>query len=250
MAGRSVTRRQFLRRAGASTGAVAVGLGSVSALHQTHAQPVRAEDTEPLAMPGHGGPPGAQTSPAVALGQRPDAQYRAFFNDAQAQTVEAISERFWPGAPDKPGARDANVMNYIDLALAGAYMDLQDFYRRGLEAVDAHAQGVYGQPFRRLGPDQQDDTLRALERGEANTFTWPTAQAFFNLLWVHTIEGMFADPVYGGNHDFAGWRLIEFPGAQERFLRSDMQTDAKFTRAPILGLQQQYDLRTPRAGGD
>jgi hypothetical protein len=29
------------------------------------------------------------------------------------------------------GARDAGVLNYIDLALAGAYADLQDFYRRG-----------------------------------------------------------------------------------------------------------------------
>ncbi len=36
-----------------------------------------------------------------------------------------------PGAPGKPGARDAGVLNYIDLALAGAYADLQDFYRRG-----------------------------------------------------------------------------------------------------------------------
>ncbi len=65
---------------------------------------------------------------------------------------------------------------------------------------------------------------------------------------------MFADPVYGGNRDFAGWRLVEFDGAQERYLRSDMQTDAKFTRAPILGLKQQYDQRastgSSRAGGE
>ncbi len=37
-----------------------------------------------------------------------------------------------PGAPGKPGALDAGVLNYIDLALSGAYADLQDFYRRGL----------------------------------------------------------------------------------------------------------------------
>ena len=80
--------------------------------------------------------------------------------------------------------------------------------------------------------------------------TQPTAQAFFNTLWVHTIEGMFADPIYGGNRDFAGWRLIEFPGAQQFYTRSDMQTDAKFTRMPILGLQQQYEERRSQAGGE
>jgi gluconate 2-dehydrogenase gamma chain len=27
------------------------------------------------------------------------------------------------------------------------------------------------------------------------------------------MEGMFADPIYGGNRDKAGWKLIGFPGA-------------------------------------
>ena len=43
-----------------------------------------------------------------------------------------------PGVPGKPGARDAGVNNYIDLALSGSYANLQDFYRRGLAALDAH----------------------------------------------------------------------------------------------------------------
>ena len=56
--------------------------------------------------------------------------------------------------------------------------------------------------------------ITALEQGKATGFTWPTPQAFFNTLRTHTMEGMFADPVYGGNKDFAGWRLVGFPGAQ------------------------------------
>ena len=58
--------------------------------------------------------------------------HRAFFNDDDAHTVTAFAERLMPGAPGKPGATDADVLNYIDLALAGAYADLQYFYRRGL----------------------------------------------------------------------------------------------------------------------
>jgi gluconate 2-dehydrogenase gamma chain len=254
MASRGLSRRQFLRRAGGGAGVVAVGLGGSTALHHAHAQHLPSDEAAPLAMPGHAAPR-AQASPTPSLAeQRDDAQY-AFFNVEQADTVAAIAERFWPGAPGKPGAGDADVLNYIDLALAGAYMDQQDFYRRGLQALDAYTQDEYGQPFRRPAPEQQDDVLRALERGQASGFDWPTAQAFFNILWTHTIEGMFADPVYGGNRDFAGWRLVEFDGAQARYLRSDMQTDAKFTRAPILGLKQQYEQRgagaqaTP-AGGE
>ena len=44
----------------------------------------------------------------------------------------AFTERLMPGAPGKGGATDACVLNYIDLALSGAYSDQQDFYRRGL----------------------------------------------------------------------------------------------------------------------
>ena len=53
-----------------------------------------------------------------------------------------------PGAPGKPGARDAGVLNYIDLALAGAYADLQDFYRRGLAALDAYCRKTYNAAIR------------------------------------------------------------------------------------------------------
>jgi gluconate 2-dehydrogenase gamma chain len=144
-----------------------------------------------------------------------------------------------PGAPGKPGAHDAGVLNYIDLALAGAYADLQDFYRRGLAQLDQYCRTTYHEPFVRLSAGQQEAVITALEEGKATGFTWPTAQAFFNTLRTHTMEGMFADPIYGGNKDFAGWRLVGFPGAQAIFTSSDMQSKQAFTRAPIVGLQAQ-----------
>ena len=54
---------------------------------------------------------------------------------------------------------------------------------------------------------------------------------------------MFADPVYGGNKDFAGWRLVGFPGAQPVFTEADMQSKEAFTRAPMVGLQAQAKSR-------
>ena len=219
MTKRETDRRAFLKRAAAGAGAVAgVGLAP-GALAQ---KPDQHEESHGSASP-H----------AEALGEG----HGAFFNAHNAATIAAFTERLMPGAPGKPGARDAGVPNYIDLALAGAYEDLQDFYRRGIAQLDAYCQGKFKTPFSQLTPAQQDEVIAALETGKATGFAWPTAQEFFSTVRTHTIEGMFADPVYGGNKDFAGWRLVGFPGAQAIFTNGDMQNTKAFTRAPLIGLQ-------------
>ena len=161
----------------------------------------------------------------------------AFFNEDEARTVTAFTERLMPGAPGAAGATDADVLNYIDLALSGAYDDQQYFYRCGLAQLDAHCKQAYGKELRRLEAAQQDETITALQQGKVTEFVWPTAQAFFAAVRVHTMEGMFADPVYGGNKDFAGWRLVGFPGAQPIFTPEDLKSSQAFNRDPITGLQ-------------
>jgi gluconate 2-dehydrogenase gamma chain len=173
----------------------------------------------------------------------------AFFNDDDTRTMIAFTERLMPGAPGMPGATEAGVVNYIDLALAGAYEDEQDFYRRGLIQLDAHCMKAYGKPFRTLAPAQQDECITALEQGKAGEFAWPAAQAFFATVRKHTLEGMFADPVYGGNKDFAGWRLVGFPGAQMQFTEADMLSKDAFTREPIIGLQARAKMTKMSKGG-
>ena len=84
------------------------------------------------------------------------------------------------------------------------------------------------------------------EQHKATGFTWPSAQAFFNTVRTHTMEGMFADPVYGGNKDFAGWVLVGFPGAQPLFSPTDLQSRDAFAGAPIIGLQAQSKTSTRR----
>jgi gluconate 2-dehydrogenase gamma chain len=167
----------------------------------------------------------------------------AFFNQEDAATVVAFTERLMPGAPGMAGARDAGVLNYIDLALAGAYADQQDFYRRGLTSLDAYCQKTHKASFTQLGEAQQDEVIGALEAGKASEFTWPSQQAFFNTLRTHTFEGMFADPVYGGNKDFSGWKLVGFPGAQPTFSPEDLQSRDAFAGPSVLGLQAQTPNR-------
>src|SRR5262249_2441886 len=149
------------------------------------------------------------------------------------------AERIMPGAPGKPGATDAGVINYIDLALASAYADQQDFYRRGLAPLGAYCRTTHNAAFVKLHAAKRDAQIIALGEGEAAGFPSPSATAFLNTVRTHSMEGMFADPVYGGNKDFAGWILVGFPGAQPLFSPADMQSKEAFAGAPIIGLQAQ-----------
>jgi len=225
-------RRAFL--VGTAAGAAATVALVPDALAKS-GQQVAAADAPAGTMPG-------MMEGAAAMAPMSNA-HGAFFNDDDSRTIKAFAERLMPGAPGKPGASDADVLNYIDLALSGAYKDEQEFYRHGLAQLDAHCTKAYGKPFRNLPAAQQDETITALEQGKAPEFVWPAAKAFFNTLHKHTLEGMFADPVYGGNRDFAGWRLVGFPGAQMQFTADDMQSKEAFTRAPIVGLQSQLKKR-------
>jgi gluconate 2-dehydrogenase gamma chain len=219
MAKHDATRREFLVRAAVGAGAVA-GAGIVPDAYGQNQDQSKQQDASTH----------TQQHPAGG-------EHGAFFNHDDSATVAAFTERLMPGAPDKPGARDTGVLNYIDLALSGAYSDLQDFYRSGLAQLDAYCRKTYKQPFVRLQAAQQDEVIAALEQGKAAGFTWPSAQEFFNTIRTHTIEGMFADPIYGGNKDFAGWRLVGFPGAQAIFTPTDLQSKQAFVRAPMIGLQ-------------
>jgi gluconate 2-dehydrogenase gamma chain len=214
-----VARREFLTRAALGAGVVAGAKLLPEAAAQN--QPQHVEASAPAHVHTHADVEG----------------HGAFFNDTDVETVAAFAERLMPGAPDKPGARDAGVLNYIDLALAGAYADLQDFYRRGLAQLDMYCRKTHGKAFAKLDTARQDEVIKSLEEGKAEEFSWPTAQAFFNTVRTHTMEGMFADPIYGGNRDFAGWRLVGFPGGQPQFTPEDLESAQAFTREPIVGLQ-------------
>ena len=221
-------RRAFLKGAAVSAGAVA---GAALVPETRVAVAADAPKHEAMTMAEHGSTIGGA------------GQY-AFFNDNDALAIAALTERIMPDAPGKPGAREAGVLNYIDLALAGAYADQQDFYRRGLTQLDAYCHANYTRGFAALQPAQQDEVVGALAAGKADGFAWPSAQAFFRTLRTHTMEGMFADPVYGGNRDFAGWQLIGFPGAQMQYTEADLKSDKAFTRLPITGLQAQAKKRS------
>ena len=111
-----------------------------------------------------------------------------------------------------------------------------ELYRRGLRALDDYCSRTHGASFVDLSEDVQDEVVTALEDDSADGFSLPSAQGFFEMVRRHTIEGMFADPIYGGNRDFAGWRLIGYPGAYRAWTAVELRTEG--ARRPPQGITQ------------
>jgi hypothetical protein len=99
-----------------------------------------------------------------------------------------------------------------------------EVYRIGVRAIDAYARERFGRPVPELDEGQQDEIVRALVANEATGFEAFSPRAFFHTLHRHVDEGMFSDPLYGGNRDYAGWRLIGYPGAQRAYTEDDIRT--------------------------
>ena len=53
---------------------------------------------------------------------------------------------------------------------------------------------------------------------------------FFTMFRQNVLEGMLADPSYGGNKDMVGWKWIGFPGDPMR--RGDVYYEYMFTNKP------------------
>lgn len=147
--------------------------------------------------------------------------------------VEAIAARIIP-TDDEPGATEAGVVNFVDKALANEDKALVPVYAAGLAGVDAVAKKRFQKAFVALGPDDQDQVLAALESGKAEG--WPKgavgATDFFTAVRAHTVFGFLCDPAYGGNRDYAGWKVVGYPGRQHH--RGGYTPDQMMGKEPIV----------------
>jgi gluconate 2-dehydrogenase gamma chain len=162
------------------------------------------------------------------------------------KTVEAISARLIP-TDHEPGAVEAGCVNFIDKALANEDAASAPLYQVGLQGVDAVAKKRAGKSFTQLPPKDQDAVLAALEDGNAEG--WPDAAPpsplFFGQIWLHTVWGFLAEPKYGGNHQYAGWRVLGYPGGRHKL--------GGYTPEQMLGkakVDALWGEKLPRSGSD
>ncbi len=140
----------------------------------------------------------AQTPPPSAL------------SDAQLRLLAAFVDRLIPKDELGPSASESGVPEYINRSLGDYLAGEKTAFIEGLQETDAFAHHSQDRAFIDLSPDKQDALLTMMESGSAEGF--PNARAFFNRVRRLTLEGMFGDPYYGGNKNFAGWDLIRYPG--------------------------------------
>ena len=151
----------------------------------------------------------------------------------------------------EPGAREAGTIDFVDRYLSGiefiyAKPDgsgfetltgkradawrqrveiLRKTYVEGIAALDALARETFGAEFevaRRASAGRELSLRLAGKEAQASgaqdegpalqqTLT-ETELSFVPLLAMHTRQGFYADPIYGGNKGQIGWKVIGFPG--------------------------------------
>jgi gluconate 2-dehydrogenase gamma chain len=161
-----------------------------------------------------------------------------YFIPSEAAFIDAAVARLFPNDDTGPGAKELGVTVFIDRQLAGPFgraerwymegpFDEQarptfgyqthftpaQLYRAGIKAVDDYTLKTNTLAFAQLTPQEQNNVLELLEKGKVHLDN-VDGTAFFNLLLQNTVEGCFSDPIYGGNHNMAAWKMIGFPGAR------------------------------------
>jgi gluconate 2-dehydrogenase gamma chain len=139
---------------------------------------------------------------------RPGELWRSLRSE-EALLVEAISEQVIP-SDQNSGGKEAGVVNFIDLQLAGPHKRFRKIYKEGLARVNETSILLYQKPFIDLPFDRQTDLLAKLETDAGPRSIWQdqSSSEFFRLISDHCLQGYYGSPRHGGNQNLAGWRML------------------------------------------
>ncbi|HEY6255411.1 MAG TPA: gluconate 2-dehydrogenase subunit 3 family protein [Xanthobacteraceae bacterium] len=160
--------------------------------------------------------------------------------------VAAAADALIPADELSPSGSDCGVAVFIDRQLAGAYgsgarlyrdgpfpkgkpelgyqlpLNPREFFRAGIAAANDWTRKTYGKDFDRLAEKEREAALKAMEAGKAEFASFSSAM-FFDALLQISMEGFFADPIYGGNRDKAAWKMVGYPGLPATY-REEIRT--------------------------
>jgi gluconate 2-dehydrogenase gamma chain len=224
------TRRDFLKTAGLGTAAALTG-------------------SVPAAAPAE-----AATAPVAA----PEAEVWLALTPTEQAFVKAAVDTIIPADELTPSGTDCGLATFIDRQLAGGFgngarlyrqgpfvpgkpelgyqlaLSPREFFRAGIVAANEWSKKTYGKEFDRLTPAQREEALTAMETGKAQFNAGFTSAFFFDNFLQLTMEGFFADPIYGGNKDKVAWKMIGFPGLPASY-RQEIRTyfNKKYDKGPL-----------------
>ena len=203
---------------------------------------------------------GLTSAPAEAQ-QRPAAPANpgySFLSLDEAAFVEAVVDHMVPADQYSPKGTDLGINIFIDRALGGGWgkgdrMYMQgpwkqghpnqgyqlplrpaELYRAGIAATNAYCKKTYSKSFDQLPAEQKQEVLVGLQGNKIKFDSGLPANTFFSTMYQTVMEGMFADPIYGGNRNKAGWKMIGFPGVVAVHAQNiEKFRDKKFTAEPL-----------------
>ncbi len=226
-----INRREFLKGtlaggAVATTAAVGFAPGAAEAQHK------------PAAPPAHPG--------------------YSFLSLDEAAFVEAVVDHMVPADQYSPKGTDLGINIFIDRALGGGWgkgdrMYMQgpwklghpnqgyqlplrpaELYRAGIAATNAYCKKTYSKSFDQLSAAQKQEVLVGLQGNKIKFDSGLPANMFFSTMYQTVIEGMYSDPIYGGNRNKASWKMIGFPGVVAVHAQNiDKFRDKKFVAEPL-----------------
>ena len=224
-------RRRFLRQVFAIVPATAV-LGGTTALAVSAASSAEA--------------------PATARVYEP-----TYFTPAEWAFLHAAVDHLIPSDHIGAGAIETGVPEFIDRQMETEYghgklwymqgpfhpdnvpelgyqlsLNPREIYRHGIAACNAWCQQNHGKAFAELDKKLQVAVLKDMDGKKIDFDTIP-AKTFFSYLLGNTKEGYFADPMYGGNQNMGGWKMVGFPGARADFADWVDQHNVKYPYVPV-----------------
>lgn len=227
------SRRTFIKNSGLTVGGVVLG-GALGSLFIKDDKSTTTTETH-----NHAATPTA--NPNVAL---------MFFTPNQYQVTQAAVERIFPADSNGPGAKELNAAIYIDHQLAGPWGSnvkdyrlgafykaeenqgpqtkilRKDLFLAGLDSLNKYSNEQFEADFKELEATQQDEVLQAFSEGKVELYGKVSSSQFFSLLRTLTLEGVYADPMYGGNDKMLGWSMRKYPGSRMQYV-AEIQ-DEKF----------------------
>ncbi|MBO1114809.1 gluconate 2-dehydrogenase subunit 3 family protein [Bordetella petrii] len=180
-----------------------------------------------------------------------------YFTQEEWAFIHAAVDHLIPDDDYGPGAIAAGVPEFIDRQMETPYghgklwymqgpfhpdsvpelgyqinQTPRDVYRHGIAACDAWSRQAHGKPYAELDKPLQEQALKDMQLDKIKFDTVP-ASTFFSLLLANTKEGFLSDPMYGGNKNMVGWKMVGFPGARGDFLDWTDQPNAKYPYGPV-----------------
>ena len=127
----------------------------------------------------------------------------------ETSLLGAIADQIIP-ADAWAGGRDAGVVTFIDIQLAGPYRRHQKAYHDGLAGIADICAVRFKKRFEELPWALQTSLLEEMEGGTWKEGIWSNgfSSRFFEMVRLHCMQGYYGSPRHGGNKNFVSYNMI------------------------------------------